>query len=264
MQKQQQNSDICRGVKKRTLADACDFLTQEWDLLKNHPLTPLDLLISDPRKVHWKCSGCGHEFQESVKNRYYRKAKCPNCWGRVKRSSEQGIFEQSLGYLYPYLMREWHPKLNGQLNAFELTPLSASRVWWRCSEGQCGHEWRASVRQRVYQGTGCPVCEKRAMSVGACYPELIKEWNPANNQGVLLMDLNQQSNRSGVWTCARCLNEYQMGIQDRLKQGVACPYCRERTEIKQRARLYLIRAGQGVDRQFNRASRMKVYQLRHS
>ena len=263
MQKEENVTRQFKGAKRRTLAQSCEQLTREWDVLKNGALTPFDVLRSDTRLVYWTCQKCGHGFQNSVKNRYYRKSKCPKCQGQSTK--EEGIyakFDQSLGYLYPYLMKEWHPTLNGQLNAFELAPTSTSRVWWKCSVAECGHQWRASVMQRVYRGSECPGCLKRAHSVGVRNPELIKEWNPLKNKGIELVDLNQYSNRRGIWTCQVCLEDYEMTIQERLSVQAPCPHCQAKKETKQRARLYLMRSGYREARVLNRVSRMKIYQLR--
>ena len=264
MQKEEKVSRQCKGAKRRTLAQSCEPLTREWDILKNGELTPFDVLRSDTRRVYWRCQKCGHGFQDSVKNRYYRKSKCPKCWGRsVKEDRICAKFDQSLGYLYPYLMKEWHPTLNGRLNAFEIMPASTTRVWWKCLDPECGHQWRSRVAQRVYRGSECPACVKRANSIETRYPELTKEWEPVKNKGIQLFELNPHLNRLGIWTCVNCLNDYEMRIQDRVKSDAACPHCQATKEARQRARLYLIRSGQRREQRFNRVSRMKVYQLRH-
>ena len=243
--KYQQNS--CRsikGAKRRTLAESCEYLTRDWDLEKNKGLTPFDILRSDTRLVHWKCQHCGYEFQNSVKNRYYRKTKCPSCLGQESSPSGSGFekFEKSLGFLYPYLMKEWHLELNGGLNAFELSPSSTSKVWWQCSEEGCHHQWKSTVMERVYKGVECPACRKRSSSIELKKPELVEEWKPAKNSGVKLSDLNELSDRVGVWTCSSCLNDYEMTVQDRLKVERACPYCQKVEPIILRKKNYYQRS----------------------
>ena len=62
---------------------------------------------------------------------------------------------QSLKSLYPHIAKEWHPTLNENLTAFQVTPHSDLKVWWLCPE--CKNEYSASVSHRV-SGTGCPKC----------------------------------------------------------------------------------------------------------
>ena len=154
--------DGCCRKKKRTLAKASKDLIMEWDYQKNEGLTPSEIKIHDTRSVHWVCQYCGHQFQNSVKNRYYRKSKCPQCLGReMPKQSFIVSVEQSLEYLFPYLMKEWHPVLNANLNAFELAPKSGIQVWWQCSSLHCSHQWRTPIFQRTCQTPECPACTNK-------------------------------------------------------------------------------------------------------
>lgn len=144
---------------KRTLVNVSDYLTLEWNYCKNGELTPFNVTIHDQRKLSWVCQHCGGEFQATVKKRYYKKMKCPYCLGKGKKGTvETCSVEQSLAYLFPYLMREWHPELNDHLNAFELLPQAGVPVWWVCQAPQCQHQWRTPVFNRTYQRSDCPVC----------------------------------------------------------------------------------------------------------
>lgn len=259
MQKKNEINHQEELIRWKTLADSSEYLVREWHPVKNLPLTPFDVLRSDVRPIHWQCQTCGHEFINSVKNRYYRQSKCPCCLARQRRQPlKMKNVEQSLGYLNPFLMREWHPTRNGDANAFELYPKSGIRVWWQCSDLNCQHAWQATVRQRVSQGSGCPACAKRRRSVGYLYPQLKQEWNPVKNQNIDLTALNRWSNREGVWTCQTCGEDYLAKIQDRIRRGVTCPSCESLKDVKARSRIYLIRSFKGS----NRAYRMRYYQLK--
>lgn len=148
-------------ARKRTLIKASNDLTLEWDYSKNGEVTPLSIRVHDQRNMYWICQHCGGEFQASVKKRYYKKSKCPHCFGKgEKKGTDACVVEQSLGYQFPYLMREWHPELNDHLNAFELSPQSGVLVWWNCQNSSCQHQWRSPVFQRVYGGVECPSCSE--------------------------------------------------------------------------------------------------------
>ncbi len=53
-------------------------LVKEWDIPKNLPLTPNDVTIGSGKKVWWKCSICGNEWQAVVCNRSNGNG-CPKC-----------------------------------------------------------------------------------------------------------------------------------------------------------------------------------------
>lgn len=60
------------------LATVNPELAKEWHPTKNGELTPYDVTGFSPRKVWWKCSECGHEWDALVSNRG-RGRGCPNC-----------------------------------------------------------------------------------------------------------------------------------------------------------------------------------------
>ena len=54
--------------------------------------------------------------------------------------------EKSLAYRLPELAKEWHPTKNSVLTACDVSCGSNMKVWWF---GTCGHEWEASIKERV-------------------------------------------------------------------------------------------------------------------
>jgi len=57
----------------------------------------------------------------------------------------------------PDLAEQWHPILNGDLTAYNLTSGSSRKnIWWKCHKGE-DHEWRTSVDNRS-KGSNCPFC----------------------------------------------------------------------------------------------------------
>ena len=53
-------------------------LAKEWNYKKNNELTPADVLPGSNKKVWWKCSTCGYEWQTSVAHRTNGR-NCPHC-----------------------------------------------------------------------------------------------------------------------------------------------------------------------------------------
>ena len=126
---------------KNSLADIHPELVCEWSD-SNLPLTPDTVTYGSNKEVWWK-GACGHEWQASVKSRSSGE-NCPICSG--KRVVE-GI--NDLGTLEPELALEWSEE-NISLKPSMVGIGSQKKVIWK---GKCGHEWSASVKNRV-KGSG--------------------------------------------------------------------------------------------------------------
>lgn len=61
-------------------------LAAEWHPTRNGELTPEIARKSYARKVWWKCSTCGLEWQTSIANRTRYGSGCPACRKRVKQA----------------------------------------------------------------------------------------------------------------------------------------------------------------------------------
>jgi superfamily II DNA or RNA helicase/DNA-directed RNA polymerase subunit RPC12/RpoP len=102
---------------------------------------PANKIIAGTRQnLWWKCSGCGHEWQDSGAHRAEGRG-CPNCHGKIS----------NLLSAYPELIQEYSDK--NELPADKIIAGTNRKLWWKCSE--CGHEWQASAKNRV-KGRGCP------------------------------------------------------------------------------------------------------------
>lgn len=77
------NSISLRG----SLADNNPFLAKEWHPIKNINLSPHDVMSASGKKVWWKCSDCGFEWQATINSRA-RGCGCPSCTGHVKQKVE--------------------------------------------------------------------------------------------------------------------------------------------------------------------------------
>lgn len=137
----------------RSLAALHPELAADWHPIRN-TYGPTHVGASATRQVWWQCRRCGHEWQAWVHNRS-RGAGCPVC-GRRKRP-DRG---RSLADLRPDLAALWHPSLNGDLTAADVSLGSGVQVWWRCP--RCGHEWRHTPNQRRHARRDCPACEPPA------------------------------------------------------------------------------------------------------
>jgi hypothetical protein len=124
-------------------------LVDEWHPTKNGNLTPFMVTSGSGKKVWWICSK-GHEWDAAVYNRA-NGTGCPYCSGqRVGKYNNLAIKN-------PELAKQWHPKKNGKLTPYDVTPGSGKKVWWKCEQG---HTWKAIVNSRN-KGRGCPDCSKK-------------------------------------------------------------------------------------------------------
>ena len=145
----------CSG--HRAISGVNDFATlypkiaAEWDYKKNGELgiTPDTVSYASQKKVGWICPK-GHKYETTINKRTLRGNGCPICSGH---KTVPGI--NDFATLYPEIAKEWHPTRNGDLKANEVSQKNGRKVWWQC---KYGHEWQATVKDRVIDNTGCPTC----------------------------------------------------------------------------------------------------------
>lgn len=117
------------------------------------------------KRVWWKCSTCGYEWEAIVKNRVQHKQGCPFCSGR--NASEKNsllTYIMNNGAYGEKLKREYSPK--NTLGLEEICHGSHERVIWKCSI--CKKEWTTILRNRTgVIKSGCPFCNKN----GTSFPE---------------------------------------------------------------------------------------------
>ena len=70
------------------------------------------------------------------------------------------------------------------------------------------------------------MCNEKAKSLFAIYPEIAKEWHPTKN-GKLSPNLISYGSKKLVWWLGECGHEWQASVGDRTS-GNGCPYCSNR------------------------------------
>ena len=102
------------------LATTNPDLAAEWHPTKNGSLTPTDVTNGSNKKVWWRCSICGAEWQAQISNRVYGGTGCPECSAYLHTSfPEQAIL---------YYLQKTFPDAEGRNNdlGFELDILIPS------------------------------------------------------------------------------------------------------------------------------------------
>ncbi|MCR5593370.1 MAG: zinc-ribbon domain-containing protein [Saccharofermentans sp.] len=121
----------------------------------------------------------------------------------------------------PELIKSWSP--NNSIRPEDVSAGSNRKVLWICDKG---HEWSASVKNRVIAGSGCPYCEHRAVLEGyndllTTNPNVAKSWSP--NNSIKPTTVSSLSNKTVLWICSKG-HEWKARIADRTA-GHGCPYC---------------------------------------
>jgi len=212
----------------RSVAALHPELMAEWHRTRNGEIDPHKVGQYSRLKIWWRCHNCGHDWQATPHERTFAGSGCPACARRrrvaatIERNRRAEVRpERRLAVVRPDLLKEWHPTRNGEIDPLEIAAASERIVWWRCSVGNCGREWRAMVGNRTKHGSlGCRRCahrlagERRARadrerSFGALHPHLLEEWHPTRNRGVDPFAIKPGSERRLWWRCAYCGRDWQ-------------------------------------------------------
>ena len=214
-------------MKKNRLSVTYPQLANEWHPVLNEGLTPDEVTYGSKKVVWWQCEK-GHEWETSI----YQRVKgtgCPICANRKVLAGYNDI-----GTTHPEVAKEWHPTLNEGLMAEQFSKGSQKRVWWKCSDPDCGHSWSARINKRTYDGNGCPLCWYKRCSrqnrqpdeevlLGRKCPSLAKEWHPTKNGDLTPFDVSYGCNKKAWWK-GMCGHEWEASILNRVN-GARCPYC---------------------------------------
>ncbi len=129
---------------------------------------------------------------------------------------------------FPQLVLQWDVERNGVLTPADLTAGSGRRVWWTCSRGS-DHRWRAKPNNRT-QGSGCPFCTNRRVSVtnslATLFPEIASEWDSVQNGTLSPSAIVATSTRVAWWQCRHDeRHAWRTSVRDRTRDLTSCPFC---------------------------------------
>jgi hypothetical protein len=148
----------CRAAEtartsKRWLADTLPEIASQWHPTRNGKLTPHDVVWNSKRMVWWRADCCGHQWQETIRDRdKYARLRCPAC----------RTILGSLAWHDPGLAAEWSPA--NPLTAWHVRPHTATRFLpeWICAT-EPAHVWSSPLSGRS-DGAECPECRKAGKS----------------------------------------------------------------------------------------------------
>ena len=218
-------SSFIKSQKEGSLQNVNPDLADEWNDEKNGDLKPDMVSPNSQKKVWWKCEK-GHEWQSPISNRNSG-AGCPFCSGQQLLKGFN-----DLNSINPELAKEWNYEKNGKLKPDMVTSGSIQKVWWKCEKG---HELQATVSNRKYGKTGCPICANMQVLKGyndlpTVNSELFNEWNYEKNGNLDPSTVKATSEKKVWWKCEKG-HEWKTSINCR-NQGNGCPICANMQVLK--------------------------------
>ncbi|MGO4695468.1 zinc-ribbon domain-containing protein [Paenibacillus sp. 2TAB26] len=203
----------------KSIAYKTPHLIHEWHSTMNKEKNPCNISNGSGLKVWWTCQR-GHTYDLIVRDRTQKNGaqNCPYCAG--KRVSN----ENSLGAMFPELISDWHPTLNGELTPFDFTHGSNKIVWWKCPEG---HDYDSKVVSRT-KGNGCRFCSGNDInfetSLATTHPDIAAQWHLSLNGSLKPTDVRCGSVKKVWWFCDNN-HTYERSIYHRSQRNQGCPYC---------------------------------------
>lgn len=125
----------------------------------------------------------------------------------------------------PEIAAQWHPTKNSPLTPEMVASKSSKKVWWL---GECGHEWQATILNRVVQNSNCPYCSGQRVLTGfndlaTVNPQLAADWHPSKNGKLTPKQITSKSGKKVWWQCDNG-HEWEAKIENRTN-GSRCPFC---------------------------------------
>ncbi|MBQ9355282.1 MAG: hypothetical protein IJT84_06350 [Clostridia bacterium] len=217
-------------------------LLKEWNYGKN-VISPTKYVVGSAKKVWWKCSICGHEWETSIRHRTLRGNGCPICAKQKMTDNRlKSILNKKGGIKNPILLKEWDYEKNKNLLPQNFTDGSNKSVWWKCSK--CGYSWKSKILNRKTRG--CPLCANKIVVSGindlaTTHPQLAKEWDYEKNGDLLPTTVTYGNGKKVWWICPNG-HKYQATILHRTS-GTNCPICNSgrQTSFAEQAFLFYIK-----------------------
>lgn len=188
---------------------------------KNLPLTPSDVMPHARRRVWWKCTECGAEYQSTINQRSHTRGLCPDC---LQRSTRERII--TFAMKHPELEREWSPR-NAPLTFDQVSTDCQKTVWWICPD--CGREYHRQVWDKIHKYKDCPYCTGVTLAKGfndlaTTHPILARQWDKEKSGGWLPEDVTERSKKYVWWNCP-CGHSWGARVRDRTWYHASCIVC---------------------------------------
>lgn len=138
-----------------------------WDYEKN-TVDPFMILKNTNKNIWIKCqNNSNHLSYEITGNHFWSGRRCQYC---AKKPGYINV-EDSVVSKFPSIINVWSEKNN--LSPEQYTPLSHSKVWWKCENGEHEDYYR-SISESNKANFGCPECSKK--NTVSSYEKIVKSY----------------------------------------------------------------------------------------
>ena len=202
------------------------WLIKEWSSLNKQEMS--SVRANSTYNAWWKCPVCTGEYQQVIKEKFYREISCPYC-----RNQKVLKGFNDLATTHPWLIKEWSA-LNDR-ESCSIMCNSTYRAWWKCNV--CKGEYQQTVKKKILMKESCPYCQNNKVLKGfndleTTHKHLMNEWDYLNN--ILLADpteINEKYQQTVWWICKENSNHrYKLKINGKIKYEkrslISCPICK--------------------------------------
>jgi len=215
-------SDIVAKIRLKKYISDIPELAAEYMPPPKNLLAADEVTAGSRKKVWWKCKWCGYEWEKRGEYRL-RVTECPVCAGKVATKNS------NLAVTHPDLAKEYMEPPRNELPIEKITAKMYKGFWWKCSNKECGHEWKAFTRSRI-GGSGCPGCAGRVATknnnLTVTHPDLAKEYMPPPKNELPAEKVLVGTSKKLWWKCKECGYEWRAKGGMR-KYGRGCPNWRK-------------------------------------
>jgi hypothetical protein len=174
---------------------------------------PTTVIAGSSLKKSWVCN-LEHIWDARPIDRTSKKNGCPICSNR-----QLLIGFNDLQTAFPDIAAEangWDPST--------VIAVSHLKKSWVCN---LGHIWNASITNRTFQNTGCPICSNKQLLAGfndlqTTFPDIAAEaygWDPATIIAGSSLKKSWVCNQGHIWNAV---------IRNRISLNTGCPICSNR------------------------------------
>lgn len=139
---------------------------------------------------------------------------------------------------YKYLLDEFHPIKNGDIDKYKLTYGCDKNIYWLCSEG---HTWLCPVKRRTTKNQKCRKCKNiknNKILLVEKYKNIADEIHPTKNGDIDINKLYCNETTMIVWICTKNRShEYTMMIKQKIAMKDPCKVCRKIDSLKKKKKV---------------------------
>lgn len=184
----------------------------------NSGISGVDVTAGSAKVLNWRCE-LGHVTRKSVVFRV-KTARCSVC-------SNYQVLKgfNDLASVCPHLVKEVDWAKNPGFDPESVTAFSYKSIWWLCP---VNHSYKAAIRNRAQNGSGCGYCSGQKVLVGfndleTKLPDIAKRWHYEKNNGLLPSNVTPFSGKRVWWLCEQ--GHEWTSVVANISAGTGCPGC---------------------------------------